>query len=205
MLKLHCSDAKQMVSSLISKNILSQSPDGNKVKFTEYGVESYLSMKNAQKEWENQPIIRTATIDQKQIIINADEKYKADRILRDIVQEARTELCIIDAYLGCNIFDLIVDLTPCIKARLISSNKTSKTVFTTYKAIREKNPGIELRITDEGKIHDRYILLDGNKAYHFGHSFKDLGSKDTQINSVNDIILQYDNFEKRWAKSTKVE
>jgi hypothetical protein len=69
---------------------------------------------------------------------------------------------------------------------LLSSDGASKALTVSFKAFHNQYPSVELRITDEKKIHDRYILLDGSRALHVGHSLKDLGHKDTQINVVKD-------------------
>ena len=37
-------------------------------------------------------------------------------------------------------------------------------------------------------------------ALHIGHSLKDLGTKDTQINLVADAAPQFRLFEERWAR-----
>src|SRR5437867_4105606 len=180
MLRLSCGDSERIVHALIDKNVLSLSPDKKQVKFTDYGLEMYTAMERAQKDWEKQPIIKVSNIDRDQILIRAGETFRANRILREILQEVHSELCVIDAYLGPEMFDLIEDTNPHLKARLLASDKSPKALITAYKAFQNQYPTVGLRITDENKIHDRYILWDGARALHLGHSLKDLGKKDTQ-------------------------
>jgi hypothetical protein len=201
---LDCRDSEQLIRSLIIKKVLDLSPDKKRVKFTDYGIEMYTAMERAQKSWEDQPIIRISKLDRDQILIRAGETFTANRVLREILHGGRSELCVIDPYLGPAIFDLIQDINPNLKARLLSSDKAPEALTVSFKAFREQYPSVELRITDENKIHDRYILLDGSRAFHVGHSLKDLGRRDTQINVVKDPALQFRLFEERWQKANAV-
>ena len=204
MLDLTVVDSEQIIHSLIAKNVLSLSPNKRRVKFTDYGVEIYTAIERAQRDWAKQPIIRISNIDRDQILIHAGETFRANRVLREIIQKVRLELCVIDPYLGPEIFDLIEDINPNLRARLLSSDRASKALTVSFKAFRNQYPTIELRITDENKIHDRYILLDGSRAFHVGHSLKDLGQRDTQINVVKDPRPQFQLFEARWKEAKEV-
>lgn len=204
MLGLSCGDAERIIHSLIDKNVLSQSPDKRQVKFTDYGLELYTAMERAQQDWEKQPIIKVSNIERDQILIRAGETFRANRVLREILQEVHSELCIIDAYLGPEIFDLMEAANPHLKARLLASDKAPKLLISTYRAFRNQYPSVELRVTDENKIHDRYILWDGKRALHVGHSLKDLGKKDTQISVVKDPRPQFGLFEDRWVQANGV-
>jgi len=199
MLRLGRPDAEQIIASLVDKKVLSLSPDERKVKFTDYGVELYTAMDRDQKEWEKQPIIKVSNIDRDQLLIQAGETFRANRVLREILGQVQTELCIIDAYLGPEIFDLIEDVNPNIRARIITSDRVTRTALSAYRAFKTQYPTIELRITAEDKIHDRYILWDENRGVHIGHSIKDLGKKDTQLNLIKDSRPQYKMFEDRWT------
>lgn len=196
---LDCCDAEQIINSLVTKKVLSFSPDKQMVKFTDYGVELYTAMDKAQKQWESQPIIRISTIDRDQLLIHAGETFRANRVIREILRQVHSDLCIIDAYLGPEIFDQIEDVNPKITAKIITSDRAPNAALSAYKAFKNQYPTIELRITEENKIHDRYILWDGLKGVHIGHSIKDLGKKDTQLNFISDARPQYAMFKDRWA------
>ena len=201
---LSCGDSEQLIRSLIAKKVLDLSPDKRQVKFTDYGLEMYTAMERAQKDWEKQPIVRISKLDRDQILIRAGETFDANRVLREILEGVRSELCVTDPYFGPEIFDLIKDINPNLKARLLSSDKAPKAMTISFKAFRKQYPSVELRITDEKKIHDRYILLDGSQAFHVGHSLKDLGRKDTQINVVKDPHPVFRLFQERWEKAIEV-
>ena len=62
MQNLSCGNARQLLDSLIEKQVLSRSPDGNQVKFTDYGLELYCAMDAEQNEWENAPVIKISAL-----------------------------------------------------------------------------------------------------------------------------------------------
>jgi hypothetical protein len=204
MLDIKFFEWQEVLCSLIEKKVLDLSPNKSQVKFTDFGLEIYRAIERAQRDWEKEPIIKVSKLDRDQTLIHAGETFTANRVLREILQEAHSELCVIDPYLGAEIFDLIEDINPNLKLRLLSSDKAPKALKVTFKAFREQYPSAELRITDEDKIHDRYILLDGSRAFHVGHSLKDLGRKDTQINVVKNPRLQFRLFEERWEKANAI-
>jgi len=99
MLRLNCGNARQLVESLIAKKVLSLSPDGFKVKFTDYGLEPYSAVKAEQKAWDQERIIKISTLEKGQILIRAGETFKANRVLREILSQARNELLVLDPYI----------------------------------------------------------------------------------------------------------
>jgi hypothetical protein len=204
MMRLLCGDAERIIDSLIQKKVLSLSPDKQHVKFTDYGLELYTAMERAENDWEDQPIIRISNIDRDQILIRAGETFRANRVVREILGQVSSELCVIDAYLGPEFFDLLEDVIPRLNARILTSDKAQNSAISAYKAFRNQYPTVELRVTAENKIHDRYILWDNTRALHLGHSLKDLGKKDTQINVVQDPRPQFALFEDRWKTATVV-
>lgn len=204
MLKLHCGNSRSLIESLIAKKVFSLSLDGLKVKFTDYGVELYAAMDADQKTWDQQRIIKVSNLEKGQILIRAGETFKANRVLREILGQARTELCVLDPYIGPQLFDLVEDVNPGILGRLITSDKGPPAAIITYRAFRIQYPAIELRVIDHGSVHDRFILWDKAKGIHLGHSLKDLGQKDTQLNLIEMPIENISLFEQRWLEARPI-
>ena len=203
MMRLACHNAETLVFSLIKKNILNLSPNGRQVKFTDYGLEVYRAMKHAQADWEKKPIIRVTNLEHDEILIRAGEAFRADRIVRELFSSASHELCIIDPYVGSQLFDLLQDSGNTAKVRIITSSKVSVTTKTSYLAYHRQEPKVEMRILT-GDIHDRFVMWDGAKGFHIGHSIKDLGTKDTQLNLIKDPQKQLELFESRWDQATSI-
>lgn len=204
MMRLSFSETTQTIKSLVQKKVLSLSPDKYKVKFTDYGVELYQSMARSQKDWESQGVIKVSNLDRDQIIIRSGETFKANRVLREIISQVRKELCIIDPYMGPMLFDLIEDAGARIVVKIITSDRARKDTFSAYSAFKNQYPQVEMRILDHEKMHDRYILWDRAHGLHLGHSIKDLGKKDTQLNLLKDPSNQWELFEQRWKESRPI-
>lgn len=203
MFKLSCGDADTIVKSLLSKNVLSLSPDGRKVKFTDYGLSLYRSLQLAQDEWEKEPIILAPNLAEEQILVRAGKTFTANRILREIVSQARSQLRIIDPYFGQAILDLIQDMGLSLEIQVILSAARNPSAIAACKAFQTQYRNAKFRTADE-EIHDRYVICDDRVAYHLGHSLKNLGTKDTQINKQKDVGQVIRLFEERWAKAKPV-
>lgn len=202
MLKLSCGDTDTIVQSLLAKNVLSLSPDGRKVKFTDFGLRLYCSLQSAQEKWEKEPVIRVTNLAKGQILVRAGETFTANRILREIISLARSQLRIIDPYFGPAILDLIQNMGLSLEIQVIMSSKLSS-VISACKAFQTQYGNAKFCIADD-EIHDRYIICDESAAYHLGHSLKDLGKKDTQISEQKDVGQVIRLFEERWAKAKPV-
>jgi len=204
MLRLNCGNARQLVESLTAKKVLSLSLDGFKVKFTDYGLELYSAVKAEQKTWDQERIIKISNLEKGQILNRAGETFKANRVLREILSQARNELLVLDPYIGSQVFDLIEDVNPSIHGRLITSDKGPSAAITTYRTFKCQYPSVELRVIAHASIHDRFILWDGAKGIHLGHSLKDLGQKDTQLNLIESPIENFRLFEQRWCEAKPI-
>lgn len=200
MLRLSAPTPEPIIDALVKKRVLERSPDRHKVKFTDYGIELFRATQRAQKEWEAEPVARISTAERDQILVKAGETFRANRVLRDIFRRPQRELLIIDPYVGSMVFDLLEDANSSLSVRVITSPKIKQAAIDAYRAYRAQYPSIEMRLIDDD-IHDRYVLWDGTQALHLGHSLKDLGTKDTQINLVADAAPQFRMFEERWAKA----
>ena len=198
MLRLSGPRPEPLIDALVKKRVLDLSPDRLMVKFTDYGLELFYASNRSQKEWEKQPIARISVVDRDQILVKAGETFRANRVLRDILRRPQRELFIIDPYVGPMLFDLLEDANSRVQTRVITSPRVKDVAIDAYRAYRAQYNLVEMRIIDDD-IHDRYILWDGAQALHIGHSLKDLGTKDTQINLVADAAPQFCMFEERWS------
>lgn len=102
--------------------------------------------------------------------------YDAYSILIDILNQAKKEVAIIDNYAGKELLDILKVIDK--KILIISKNIDDiliKKYKEQYKNVEFKNLNI---------FHDRFIIIDRNKLYNFGASFKDLGKKCFAINEM---------------------
>lgn len=192
-------DPEPIVDRLVEKQVLSRSPDGLQVRITDYGLEVYGSLENSQKHWESQPLIRISTAERSETLIRAGEPFLANRLLRDVLRSPASDLRIVDPFLGSLVFDILEDVNPGVPTKLLTSTSVKPAVLAAYRAFRSQYTSTELRIADASVLHDRFILWDGQKGLQFGHSLKDLGTKDTRVSIITNVADHYANFEERWG------
>ena len=106
------------------------------------------------------------------------ELYDAHSIFLDILGKAKQEIIIIDNYAGKELLDLLKEIN--IKIILVSKN-TDETLKRKYESQYNN-----VSFISNNSFHDRFIILDKNKLYSCGASFKDLGKKCFAINEFKE-------------------
>ena len=106
------------------------------------------------------------------------ELYDAYSLLLDIFNNAIKEIIIIDNYAGKELLDLLKKID---KNIIIVSKNIDKILKNKYESQYDN-----IKFINNNSFHDRFILLDKNKLYSCGASFKDLGKKCFAINEFND-------------------
>ena len=118
------------------------------------------------------------------------ELYDAYSILLDILYKARQEIIIIDNYAGKELLDLLKKID---KKIIIVSKNIDEVLKEKYKSQYNN-----VSFINNNSFHDRFIILDKNKLYSSGASFKDLGKKCFAINEfkekkyLNEILKMLD-------------
>ena len=97
------------------------------------------------------------------------ELYDAYSILLDILGEAKQEIIIIDNYAGKELLDLLKK----IDRKIIIVSKNIDEILKKKYESQYNN----ILFINNNSFHDRFIILDKNKLYTCGASFKDLGKK----------------------------
>lgn len=100
------------------------------------------------------------------------ELYYAYSVLLDSLNKVSEEIIIIDNYAGKELLDLLKKIN---KKIIIVSKNIDETLKVKYGTFISNN-----------SFHDRFIILDKNKFYSCGASFKDLSKKCFAINEFND-------------------
>ena len=107
------------------------------------------------------------------------ELYDAYSLLLDILSKAKEQIIIIDNYAGKELLDILKKID---KTIMIVSKNIDKTLKEKYE--KQYN---NIIFVNNNSFHDRFIILDRNKLYSCGASFKDLGKKCFAISEFNDI------------------
>ena len=106
------------------------------------------------------------------------EFYDANSVLLDIFNSSKEEIIIIDNYASKELFDALRN----IDRKIIV---VSKNIDDVLKKKYEKQYD-NIKFINNDSFHDRFIILDRNKLYTCGASFKDLGKKCFAINEFGD-------------------
>ena len=106
------------------------------------------------------------------------ELYDAYSLLLDILNKANDEIIIIDNYASKELLDILKNIDRKI---IIVSKNIGEVLKKKY-----KSQYCNITFINNNSFHDRFIILDRNKLYSCGASFKDLGKKCFAINEFND-------------------
>jgi len=104
--------------------------------------------------------------------------YDSYSILIDILNKANKEIIVIDNYAGKELLDIIKS----IDRKIILVSKNINKVLESKYSKQYSN----ILFINNDSFHDRFIIIDRNKLYCCGASFKDLGKKCFSINELND-------------------
>ena len=99
-------------------------------------------------------------------------------MLLDIFNKVKEEIIIIDNYAGKELLDLLKKIN---KKIIIVSKNIDETLKKKYESQYNN-----ITFINNNSFHDRFIILDKNKLYSCGASFKDLGKKCFAICKFND-------------------
>ena len=121
----------------------------------------------------------------KHFLILDGEKIEADVAYQQIYKMAKQSLYIIDDYVDAKTLQLLKIAK--VKDIILFTDNKSKSGITPQII---KDSGLDITIKQNGRVHDRYIIIDYNtkaeKIYHCGASSKDAGNKVTTIMKIEE-------------------
>ena len=149
----------------------------------------------------------TSPSDGHEFVFGPGEELEAARLLRDVTEVARSEIVIIDPYARAGIVSKLQYVPQGVLVKILTGDNMSKQP---YAAELQAHPklSLELRVLPKAdhEFHDRYIIVDGDDAWAWGHSFHDAGkTKHTvaQLRPVNrDVVLA--EFQRKWPKGSVI-
>lgn len=101
---------------------------------------------------------------------------------------------IVDDYINLKTFQLLKSCKKNVKITIISDNKARNNISNDYiKDFETETQNIVELKSNNGKFHDRYIVLDygliNEMIFHCGSSSKDSGNKITAITRIEDTLV----------------
>ena len=106
------------------------------------------------------------------------ELYDAYSVFSDILNTAKKEIVIIDNYAGKELLDILKTVDRRI---VVVSKNIDKALRDKYESQYEN-----IMFVNNESFHDRFIIIDEERLYASGASFKDLGKKCFAINEFHD-------------------
>ncbi|MBQ2901291.1 MAG: ORF6N domain-containing protein [Agathobacter sp.] len=109
--------------------------------------------------------------------------YDAFSLLAELIAKAKTEIVLIDNYVDVGTLNILAKKQENVKAQIYTVKRT-KLSPTDINNFNQQYPALSVNYTEE--FHDRFLIVDGNLAYHIGASLKDAGKKCFAINRIED-------------------
>lgn len=115
--------------------------------------------------------------------------YDAFGLMVSIIRKAQIEIILIDGYVDVETLNILAKKNNGVDVKIYTyaSAKLTKTDVANFNA---QYPTLTVKKTQA--FHDRFIILDGQTAYHIGASIKDAGKKCFGISLLQDPGLLMD-------------
>jgi hypothetical protein len=113
--------------------------------------------------------------DPHQVFVPSGSQHDAYVQIRSIIQQAKTEIFIIDPWVDETLWPLLTNVPRSCKVRILGEHLKGDFTLEAGKFAAQHGTSIEVRTT--AKYHDRFIFLDGKRCFHLGASIKDAGNK----------------------------
>jgi hypothetical protein len=174
------------------------------IKITARGMAKHEAIEASGGRWASST---TSPSDGHEFVFGPGEEAEAARLLRDVTEVARGEVVIIDPYARAGIVSKLQHVPKGVVVKVLTGDSMAKEP---YGVQLQAHPDLsmELRVLPKSDLefHDRYIIVDGEDSWAWGHSFHDAGkTKHTvaQLRPVNrDRILA--EFQQKWPKASVI-
>ena len=94
-------------------------------------------------------------------------------------------MVIVDNYVDGTLFTLLTTLNQTVAVKVLTFSTPPDFALEARKFIQQYDRTIDVK-KDRTEFHDRFIILDGARVFHLGHSIKDAGSKAMMIHELED-------------------
>ena len=118
--------------------------------------------------------IESKEITPKQGIFFDGQIFDAYKFVSDLIRRAKKLIIIIDNYIDDSVLLLLTKRKKRVTVKIFTKT-ISKQLALDIKKFNEQYPAIKIKKFKNS--HDRFIIIDNTKVYHFGASLKDLGKK----------------------------
>jgi len=152
---------------------------------------TFLNLETLIVEYKPKTLKKEAKIERfvDQNYIKKGDSFKSYIKLRNLMESAKNSITIIDQYIDDQILLMIQPLKPKINKIIITNTKKITSLDFFVQVEKLKKDGHLIDIYESKKFHDRFVGID-NIWWHSGHSFKNLGEKDSMLNKITKKAAQ---------------
>lgn len=118
--------------------------------------------------------IQSNDILQKKGIFFNCQIFDAYTFVSDIIRSANISIVLIDNYIDDSVLKLLNKLNKNVQVKIFT-RELSEELLLDINKYNAQYPTIEIRKFKDS--HDRFLIIDNTRVYHFGASLKDLGKK----------------------------
>lgn len=136
-----------------------------------------------------------------EVFLPPGTQHDAYAVIRQIVSQANQELVIVDNYADATLFDLLTNAKENVAIKVLTFSTPADFALEGRKFLQQHRRTLEVR-RDRNDFHDRFIMLDGKRVFHLGHSIKDAGNKVMMLHELRDdrnIVAAFQTFHTAWA------
>jgi hypothetical protein len=116
-------------------------------------------------------------------VFHKGQIYDAFKLIADVFQSAKKSIVVIDNYADDTVLDMLAKKKKAVSVDIVTNAPKRISALSAEKFNSQYSP---LRIVKSDEFHDRFIVIDGSKLYHFGASLKDAGKKCFAVSVIED-------------------
>jgi hypothetical protein len=149
--------------------------------------------------------LRWKLSDPKQVFLPAGSQHDAYVEIRKFVQQAVTDILIVDSWVDDSLWSFLTNVPPSCKIRILTENMKGDFALEARKFMKQHGASVEVRRTTD--YHDRFIITDRHRCLHLGASIKDAGNKAfamTEMQRTQIAQLVIEDAEDVWLFGTPV-
>ena len=143
-----------------------------------------------------------------QHLFASGSQFDALQEVTNLIQAASETLWLVDTYINRDTLGILRAKQAAVSVRILTKKpieKDAEALRPHLLKFQQQCGPIEVRTTSA--LHDRFLVIDGSKCVHIGHSIKDLGNKVCMCSTITDpgmVTAVLDVLEKHWVDSEAV-
>lgn len=130
------------------------------------------------------------TAEYKEFLLFDGEPIRAKEAYMEIYKQAKKKIYIIDNYINIKTLHLLQMVKQNLKVVIFTDNVRNYLRKSDLEDFELERPDLKIDfVKTNGKIHDRFIILDEKKVYQAGSSSKDAGTRMSTIHEITEELM----------------